>query len=163
MGTGFIVFLCIVGAILITLIIFKKKQGKIQSTLTQRKVIKQTSGLKIVLRLVGIIMIFFGLFFTWSAPEFMYGLTWTELGAIAEGKFIDDSEAMMDFLDTQNIKDLEKFNSETRKSRGESAFENCLLTISVYWAVCGALLFIHIKQKEIVVNSNNQIIEEKMQ
>lgn len=113
------------------------------------KTIIKPSKLKIILRTVAVIMLIFGFSITSNMPNRMYGLSWSELGALAEGCIIEDVESVLKFADIADIKDVGKLLIVSKKA--EKALKRCIALSCAYWFVCGALLFIHIKDKEVFI------------
>ena len=129
-----------------------------QSTNAERtKVIKQKSILKIFLKIFATLMFIFGFSITSDFPKYTYGLTWTELGAIAEGNIIDNTDAMFEFLGIKNLNDLEKIKD--MEDQAKNALNDSLILICIYWATCSALFFVHIKTKKIIIKG--EISNEK--
>ena len=125
-----------------------------ESKAAEPKTIKQVSKFKIVIKTLAVIMFIFGFSLTYNMPKKMYGVTWWELGAMAEGNIIENNNAMLKYLDLTETEAM-KLTEEEFKSKLSKAYDSlevCLFWSCAYWFACSALLFIHIKDKEIVIN-----------
>ena len=122
----------------------------------KKKTIKQIPPIKVIIKTLAIIMFIYGFFLTYNMPKKIYGVTWWELGAMAEGHTIENTDAMLKYLEISDIKDLNtnKINSMTTKAY--DSLETCLFWTCAYWFTCSALLFVHIKNKEITINEEKQ-------
>lgn len=118
----------------------------------EKKIIKQVSKMKIIIRTLAVIMVVAGLFLTLKVPEFIHGLSYTELGSLANGYPIEDVDAMLKFMGVSSEKDLGEFSISNNKSNAQEAINKCIGLTCVYWFIASMMLFIPIKDEETEVN-----------
>lgn len=122
----------------------------------KKKTIKQIPPIKVIIKTLAIIMFIYGFSLTYNMPKKIYGVTWWELGAMAEGHTIENTDAMLKYLEISNIKDLDTNKIDSMTTKAESSLETSLLLTCIYWFTCSALLFIHIPNKNIKIYSNSE-------
>ena len=156
--TTSIIFLIIIIAVIFVWEKIKRKQSKEKNTE------KQPSTIKIIIRTLAIIMFVFGFSLTYNMPKHFYGLTWWELGAMAEGNTIKDTDAMMDYLGIESLDNLTEEQITGKLSRAYDSLEVCLFWSCAYWFTCSALLFIPVTNKQISIkeNSKHSISQSKL-
>lgn len=113
-----------------------------------------TNPVKVVIKTLAIIIVCYGFYYTFEISEKECGLSFAELGCIAEGEVIDDTEAMCKYLgisSESSMRDIAK-KLEYMKYDAEDDIEDCIFGIMIYWISATALLFIHIKPKYLKIN-----------
>lgn len=116
------------------------------------KVVEKATTFKIVIKTLAVVMLIFGFSLTFSMPKKIYGLSYTELGALANGYMIEDVEAMRKFTGVYEGESLSEF-IKNNKHLAKSAINECITYTCIYWFVCAMLLFVPMKNEKIQVNT----------
>lgn len=119
----------------------------IHNWLFKKDVKTVVNPIKIIIKTIAVILVCYGFSYTIEIPEKEYGLSYEELGCLAEGQPINDVEAMCKYLkisSSSSVKDIENAISNMKKNAWYD-LQDAMETANIYWGCTCALLFIGIK------------------